>query len=271
MTVPAYKSAGEGPLTVACLHGIGGNRHAFDDLLPALAGQGVRALSWDMPGYGDSAPLPEMTFGTLAASVIAMLDDAGAETAVLLGHSMGGMIAQEVAARYPERVAGLILFATTPAFGGKDDSFRDEFLAARLAPLDAGKMPADIAPDLVGGMFGPATPQAVRDKAAASMAAVSSNAYRAALTCIVTFDRRADLGSIACPTLVLAAEADRLSPPRTMEKMAAAIKGARYVCLDGLGHLANYEDPAAFNAVVTDFLENLKNAAPAGRESAGAV
>ena len=107
------------------------------------------------------------------------------------------------------------------------------------APLDAGKTPADIAPSLVGGMFGPATPEPVKALAAASMAAIPASAYRAALECIVTFDRRANLDRIACPTLVLAAEDDTLSPPRTMEKMAGRIPGAVYRCLAGVGHLAH--------------------------------
>lgn len=261
MAVPAYKIAGSrngegGDRLLLCLHGIGGGQDAFDGLLAELPG-GWRAAAWDMPGYGASDAVEEMTFETLAAAAVAVIDDLGAKTAVVLGHSLGGMIAQEVAARYPERLAGLILFATTPAFGGRDDSFKEKFLADRLAPLDAGKTPADIAPGLVGGMFGDATPEDVRAAAVASMAAVPAAAYRQALTCIVTFDRRESLAAIACPTLVLAAETDALSPPKTMARMAEKIPGAGYVCLDGVGHLANFEDPAAFNAAVSGFLTAL--------------
>ena len=60
MSVPAYKSAGEGGKTLLCLNGIGGNKDSFDDQLSALPA-GWRGLSWDMPGYGESAPLGEMT------------------------------------------------------------------------------------------------------------------------------------------------------------------------------------------------------------------
>lgn len=235
------------------LHGIGGNRDSFIDQLPRLAPR-WRALSWDMPGYGISPAIEPFTFEALAESVLAVLDAERAEQAVLVGHSLGGMIAQETVARFPQRVAGLVLFATTPAFGGKDDTFKNEFLAQRLAPLDQGKTMSEIAVELTKDLFGPNPPAAARRRAIASMAAIAPEAYRAALECIVTFNRTGDLARIACPTLVLSAEHDRLAPPKTMERMAARIPGATYRCIAGAGHLANFEQPAAFAAALDEFL-----------------
>lgn len=250
---PAYAFGGAGPRTVMFLHGIGGNRDSFAEDLPRLAGS-WRVMAWDMPGYG-SSPLPDQfTFESLAESVLAVLDTEGAERAVLVGHSFGGMIAQETVARFPQRVAGLVLFATTPAFGGEDDTFKNEFLAHRLAPLDQGKTMSEIAVELTKGLFGPNPPEAARRRAIASMAAIAPEAYRAALHCLVRFNRTGDLARIACPTLVLAAEHDRLAPPRTMERMAARIPGSAYRCLAGAGHLANFEQPAAFAAALDEFL-----------------
>ena len=254
---PAYAAAGTGPGTLLFLHGIGGNRASFAEQLPRL-GKSWRALSWDMPGYGTSRALePPLTFEALAESVIAVLDAEGAGSAVIVGHSLGGMIAQETVARFPQRVAGLVLFATTPAFGGKDDKFKNEFLAQRLAPLVQGKTMPEIAAELVEGLFAPDPPEAARARAIAGMAAISPDAYRAALHCIVTFNRLEDLARIACPTLVLAAEHDRLAPPKSMERMARRIPGAAYRCLAGAGHLANIERPAAFDAALDEFLATL--------------
>jgi 3-oxoadipate enol-lactonase len=253
---PAYAAAGVGPRTVLFLHGIGGNRDSFIDDLPRLA-KSWRTLAWDMPGYGASPPILPLSFKALAQAVIAVLDAEGAEKAVLVGHSLGGMIAQETAARFPQRVSGLVLFATSAAFGGKDDKFKNEFLARRLAPLDAGKTMPAIAEELTKGLFGPNPPEAARRRAIASMGAIPSASYRAALECIVHFNRTDDLARIACPTLVLAAEHDRLAPPKTMERMAARIPGATYRCIAGAGHLANFEQPAAFAAVIDDFLATL--------------
>jgi 3-oxoadipate enol-lactonase len=255
--LPAYAAAGErGAPAALFLHGIGGNRDSFADQLPRLAAR-RRALAWDMPGYGASPAIAPLTFEALAEAVMAVLDAEGAERAVLVGHSLGGMIAQETAARFPQRVAGLVLFATTPAFGGRDERFKTEFLAHRLAPLERGKSMAEVAADLVHGLFGPNPPVAARQRAIASMAAIPPESYRAALRCIVTFNRAEDLARIACPTLVLAAEHDRLAPPKTMERMAARIPGAAYRCLAGAGHLANFERPDAFDAALDEFLATL--------------
>jgi len=254
--VPDFIESGAGPNTVLFLHGIGGGAHSYDGNLSALP-DGWRGLAWWAPGYGAGNTIGEMSFESLADAVIRLLDAQRVDQAVIVGHSMGGMIAQEVVARYPARVRGLVLFATSAAFGGRDDTFRDKFLADRLKPLDQGLAPADFAGKLVGGMFGPATTAETKSKATASMAAVSPETYRAALTCIVRFDRRADLATISCPTLMLAAENDSLAPPRTMEKMATNVPGAQYACLEGVGHLANMEDPAAFNAAINRFLEQL--------------
>jgi pimeloyl-ACP methyl ester carboxylesterase len=254
--LPAFKSSGTGSRLLVFLHGIGGNQSAFDDQLEA-AGARWRTVAWDMPGYGASPALPETTFPALADSLAGLLDHLGVERAVVVGHSMGGMVAQELAVRHPSRLAGLVLYATTPMFGSADGAFQQRFLAERLAPLERGLTPADLAPDLVAGMLSAAPPVAVRARAVDSMSALSAEAYRAALRCLVTFDRRADLGGIACPTLLLAGELDALAPPRTMARMAERIPRARYECLPGVGHLAHLEGPERFNATLGAFLAGL--------------
>ncbi len=75
---------------------------------------------------------------------------------ILLGHSMGGMVAQEVMARRPELVSRLILCGTSPSFGKAEGDWQREFIAQRTAPLDAGKSMADLADVLVPQMVGPA-------------------------------------------------------------------------------------------------------------------
>jgi len=89
------------------------------------------------------------------------------------------------------------------------------------------------------------------------MGAVAAATYRAAVQCLVGFDERANLGKIEVPVLVLAGEHDRNAPATMMERMAAKIPGARYVCLAGVGHLPNLEAPQSFDGTILDFLRQV--------------
>ncbi|MDP6692582.1 MAG: alpha/beta hydrolase [Alphaproteobacteria bacterium] len=251
--IPHYISQGDGPVLLF-LHGIGGNCHAFDHQLPAFAGR-WRAVSWDMPGYGNSTPLDEMTFANLAHAVARLLDYLDAPTAAIVGHSMGGMVAQEFVALHPGRTSALVLSGTSPSFGKPGGEWQEWFLGQRLAPLDRGLSPADFAGELVPGMMAANPPAAAVTAAMASMSALSPDTYRAALHCLVSFNRRAELADIACPTLALAGQFDEAAPAAMMEKMAGYIPECRYHCLTGVGHLANLEDPEQFNQAVRGFLD----------------
>ncbi len=257
MTVtPAYKARGDGPVLLF-LHGIGGNQDSFDDQLPHFADR-YMAVAWDMPGYG-ATPLPAepLTFDLLADAAASVIDALAVEQAHVVGHSMGGMVAQTLVKRHPGRVASLVLSGTSPAFGKPGGDWQEQFLAARLKPLDEGKTPADFADVLVDGMWGDNGDAAAKARAARSMKALAADSYRAALKCIVTFDERDNLPNIACPTLCLAGEKDTNAAPSVMEKMAAKIPGCAYHCMPGVGHLANVERPDLFNAAIDAFLEGL--------------
>ncbi|WP_237214626.1 alpha/beta fold hydrolase [Falsiroseomonas oryziterrae] len=232
-------------MSVVLLHGIGGP--SWGDVVPD-------ALDWPMPGFCGTAPLQETTFPALAVALRDALDARGIGRATLVGHSMGGMLALEFAATFPERVAKLVLYATTPAFGGRDPSFAEAFLKARLGPLEGGRSMAEAAPEMLTGMFEPgADPQAI-PKAAAAMATIPEQVYRDTVRCLTTFDRRADLARIAVPTLLIAGECDQAAPAKTMQRMAEAIPGARIVVIPGAGHMIHLEQPAAFRAALLPFL-----------------
>jgi 3-oxoadipate enol-lactonase len=256
MLTPAHRLVGEAPETLLYLHGIGGDRTSFDGQIGARP-PAFRHLAWDMPGYGDSASLTEMTFPALARAAVRLLDEVGAARAHIVGHSFGGMVAQEVACAFPDRVASLALYATSAAFGGPGGDFQRRFLDARLAPLDRGLGPADFAQDLVAGMVGKDPDAAGVAAAVATMARVPAETYRAALHCLVGFDRRADLAAIRAPTLLIAGARDVVAPAEVMARMARRIEGARLATIDGAGHLAHLERPVEFNAVLSDFLESL--------------
>jgi len=251
--LPTFTTLGAGP-TVLMLHGIGGGHLAFAPQVETFATSGYRAVAWDMPGYGRSDPIEPYTFKGLAESCIALIEGLRCSQVVLIGHSMGGMVAQEVVARRPELVSRLVLCGTSAAFGKPDGDWQRQFIAQRTAPLDAGKSMAELAEVLVPQMVGPGSlPEGVR-LAQHCMSQVNPSTYRRALEAMVTFDRRADLGRIHVPTLLVAGEHDRNAPPSVMRKMAQAIAGSTFLEMAGVGHLQNLEAPDEFDAAVLNFL-----------------
>ena len=251
--LPTFTTLGAGP-TLLVLHGIGGGNQAFAPQVESFAAAGYRAVAWDMPGYGHSAPIEPHTFKGLAQSCVALIEGLQCPSVILLGHSMGGMVAQEVVARRPDLVNRLILCGTSPAFGKPDGDWQRDFIARRTAPLNAGQSMAEMAEALVPQMIGPgALPEGVR-LARHCMAQVSPATYRRALQVLVTFDRKANLPNIHVPTLLVAGEFDKNAPPAVMEKMAEQIAGSRYAEMAGVGHLQNLEAPDQFDALVLEFL-----------------
>ena len=252
-TLPTFTTLGSGP-TVLMLHGIGGGHLSFAPQVESLASSGYRAVAWDMPGYGHSAPIEPYTFKGLAESCITLIEGLRCEEVVLVGHSMGGMVAQEVVARRPGLVSRLVLCGTSASFGKPDGDWQREFVAERTAPLDAGRTMAQLAEQLVPQMVGPGSlPEGVR-LAQHCMSQVNPSTYRRALEALVTFDRRANLANIHAPTLLIAGEHDRNAPPAVMKKMSQAIVGSTYFEMRGIGHLQNLEAPEDFDAAILNFL-----------------
>jgi pimeloyl-ACP methyl ester carboxylesterase len=242
---------------VLCLHGIGGDRTSFADQLGQLGGR--RVIAWNMPGYGGSDPLMQMDFAALSGAVVALLDALGIATVHLVGQSIGGMIAQEVAIRSSDRVASLGLIATTPAFGGRDDSFRQAFVAARLSPLDAGADMATLAQQAIPAIIGPAASAEMRQLAIAAMGRIDETAFRQVVSCLVTFNRRADQHRISQPCCLIAGSHDTNSPARVMAKMADGLANATFHIVDQAGHLVNSECPETVNAILTAFFNRVEN------------
>ena len=257
-SLPSFMSLGSGP-TVLMLHGIGGGHRAFAPQVETLAGAGYRAVAWDMPGYGHSAPVEPYTFKALAQSALDLIDALQCETVALVGHSMGGMVAQELVARHPDRVNRLVLCGTSAVFGKRTDgrldgAWAEQFVAQRTAPLDAGQTMEQLAQRLIPQMVGPgALPEGLR-LAEFCMAQVPPSTYRRALEALTTFDRQSALAEIRVPTLMVAGEFDRNAAPSVMRQMAERVPHGRFVEMAATGHLMNLEAPEAFDALLLSFL-----------------
>ena len=258
--VPAWQDQGpaDAQQAVVFLHGIGGGRAAWAAQQAHVAQRGWRSLAWDMPGYGDSALCQPYDFEHLAQALMHMLDAAKVKQAVLVGHSMGAMVALQAWTQAPKRLLGLLLAASSPAFGQPDGEFQQRFLAQRLDPLTRGQGMAEIAERLIPSMLSPAGQASAWALARQSMAAVAPDTYRAALHALVRFEQRAALPTISVPVLCLAAEHDSTAPAAVLSRMAEKIPNAQYACLAGAGHLLHDEQPEAFNRAMDLLLNRVK-------------
>ncbi|HEX5092538.1 MAG TPA: alpha/beta fold hydrolase [Burkholderiales bacterium] len=237
---------------LAFLHGVGGNHAVWDRQLPYFAGLGYDARAWDQPGYGGSPTVEPYDLAQVADALLRWLP---AEPAVVVGHSMGGFVAQEAYTRFPERFRALVLSFTSASFGGAGSDFARQFIAARIAPLEQGKTMAEIAARVIPTMRGTRSRGDGVALAQRVMSEVPPDTYRKAVHLLTTFDQRARLAAISVPTLVLAGSDDRVAPAAVMEKMAARIPGAEYVCLEGCGHLGPMDQPEAFSEALAAFLK----------------
>src|SRR6202012_5404668 len=98
-----------------------------------------RAIAWDMPGYGGSAPLASTSIAGLADALVDFLHATGADRPVIVGHSIGGMIVQQLLTAEPLIANAVVLAQTSPAFGKPDGDWQKQFINARLGPLDRGE------------------------------------------------------------------------------------------------------------------------------------
>ena len=250
-----YEAAGHhASKPLVFLHGIGGAARAWRGQLDAF-GDRYRAIAWDMPGYGGSAALPVVSISALADALQEFLLQVGATNPILVGHSIGGMIVQQVLSTSPGIAGAIVLAQTSPAFGKPDGDWQKSFIDARLGPLDRGETLASLAPSLVRELVGDDADANGMQLARDCMAAVPEATYRATMLALMGFDLRHALKNIAVPTLVLSGSKDNNAPAPMMAKMASYIPQATYVELEGAGHLANLERAGAFNAALDQFLK----------------
>jgi 3-oxoadipate enol-lactonase len=239
------------------LHGIGGAARAWRGQLASF-GDRYRAVAWDMPGYGGSAPLPSVSIATLADGLQDFLRQIGASRPILVGHSIGGMIVQQWLIKHPGAATAVVLAQTSPAFGKAEGDWQQQFIDARLGPLDRGETMKALAPSLVKELVGDHPDTEGMQVARDCMASVPEASYRTMVLALLGFDQRKALGDIAVPTLVLSGSKDKNAPASMMAKMAAYIPASTYVDLEGAGHLVNLEQPKAFDAALERFLNTVK-------------
>jgi pimeloyl-ACP methyl ester carboxylesterase len=244
-----YLRAGEGP-TLVLVHGyLGGAEQwrreldhfsdRFDVIAPNLPGFGAAADRW---GCDSVAGMAQAVFG--------LLDDLAVDDFILLGHSMGGMVAQEMARMRPLAVTQLVLYGTGP-LGLMPDRF--EPIATSRERLLADGVETTIA--RIGATWFKRGAEARGYPLVTEIGArAGRQAAEAALGAMAAWDGRAALGSLTMPTLVVWGDADRSYRWPQVETLWTNLPDVRLSVIPGAAHAAHLEKPALFHSLIEDFL-----------------
>jgi len=239
----AVSVAGEGEL-VLFLHGIRGNRRNWAAQIEFFSRR-FKAAAWDARGYGESDDYEgALQFDYLTGDVMRVAEHFKAQKLHLVGLSMGGRIARNVALRAPERLHSLVLISSNPGFDAMSPESVKRFVTERRTRT----------PQTLAKLLGSRASRAAYDELLDSVARIHDASYQKTLEASVAQDRAAPIEQIRVPTLVIAGEEDTVYPPELAEQMARRIPGAELLMLERTGHLANLEQPDRFNKAVFDFV-----------------
>lgn len=253
-----YAARGENGAPLVFVHGAGDSHLVWNGQLAAFAPV-ARALALDLPGHGRSTGRGRASIFEYATVVRGFLEALGVERAVIVGISMGGAIAQTLALKFPERVAGLGLVGT----GAK----------LRVAPQFLEGMQTDFenTARVMAGYFYAAHPSSptllpheaegrtelLLEKSEQQLLATGRDVTYHDFAACDAFDARGRIPSIAAPTLVVCGREDRMTPLKYSEFLAQQIPHARLEVIENAGHLVMVEQVQEFNRALTEWLDTI--------------
>ena len=213
----------------------------------------------DLRGHGESdAPLWCYTLDQFADDLCALLDHLGHSQAVFVGLSMGGYILFALYRRYRERVKALVL-ADTRAQADSEEGRIGRFNLVQTAYRQG--VPA-VADAMIPKLFSQATLQGRPDLVRQARDIIEANQVSGIASDLMAMAQRPDstalLKEITVPTLVIVGDQDIATPPSDAHVIADGIRGSKMVAIPGAGHLANLEQPEAFNLALVEFLESVR-------------
>lgn len=250
-----YREAGEGPLAVF-VHGFPLDHSVWLDQLAGLA-HVRRCVAMDLRGFGKSDPTIDASLGMemLADDVAGLIEALGAESADVVGLSMGGYVALALWELRPEIVRSLALVDTRAGGDSPEGQKARDDMIDRL--LDFGR--SGLANELVANLLG-SSPS--RQSQARLRSMIEGTRYETLVASIQGMRDRRDrsvlLPNVTVPSLVISGEEDRLIPADVSKAMAKQIPGARFSVIPRAGHLPTLENPDAVNEALIELFEGRK-------------
>ncbi|HEY6261720.1 MAG TPA: alpha/beta fold hydrolase [Nitrospiraceae bacterium] len=253
----AYSDQGTG-LPIVFLHAFPLNRTMWAPQENALSSQ-FRIITIDLRGHGESdAPLWRYTLEQSADDVRVLLDHLSIRQAVFVGLSMGGYILFAFYRKYADRVNGLVL-ADTRAQADTPEGKHGRFLMAQTAYKEG---PSAIADLMIPKLLSPMSIQTKLDLIQHVRAMIQGNQISGIAGDLMAMADRPDsvtlLSQITCPTQIIVGDLDQATPPSDAELLANRISNARLAIIPQAAHLANLEQPEAFNRIVASFASELR-------------
>lgn len=247
-----YAIEGEGPV-VTFSHSLGCDLSMWDAQAAALRGR-YRVLRFDTRGHGQSgAPAGAYTLEQLAEDVHGLLGGLGIARTHFVGLSMGGMIGQIFALKYPEMVQSLVLCDTTSRYPAAAAPVWQD----RIKTVEAKGMEPLVEPTLGRWFTAPfrARRPDLMEQVGATIRATPAQGYIGCCHAIPKINVTDRLGAVACPALVIVGEEDPGTPVEMARDIHAALPSAELAILRSASHLSNLEQPEEFNRVLVRFLD----------------
>lgn len=241
-------------LPVVFIHGITDSHRSYEPTLAALPAK-YRAFALTMRGHGDaSRPVENYTPEDMAGDVAAFLDALGIERAVVVGHSMGSMVARAFAHANPKRTLGLVLIGAFASLHSNPavqelwhtvDSFTDE-------------IPYDFAREFQVSTLAQPVSDTYLDMVVAETQKVPPNVFRSALYGLMERDRTFTGSGLPIPTLIMWGDQDAFVPRADQDTLSSAFKNSRLHIYPGAGHALHWEMPVRFAADLSAWLKQIE-------------